>query len=75
MLSTSFDATIWKETPFYMISYDKTKQLLIIHFHENDCVTFEPVSENLVFQLIISTDKQRFIEEQLEPLQQKRELV
>ncbi|GAB2554729.1 KTSC domain-containing protein [Gracilibacillus alcaliphilus] len=63
MLTTTFDRTLWENIPFDAISYDKDYQLLDIHFVNGKTIRYHSISEAVVFQLIISLEKERMIEQ------------
>ncbi|WP_040513060.1 KTSC domain-containing protein [Gracilibacillus halophilus] len=60
--TTKFDRQLWQLQSFETISYDKDEQLLLIHFLDETTLRFHPVSEDIVFQLILDQNKDSFIE-------------
>ncbi|UOQ47354.1 KTSC domain-containing protein [Gracilibacillus caseinilyticus] len=67
--TTTFDRNLWQLTTFESISYDKEEQILIIHFLDETTLKFDSIPENLVFEFILTTNKDYFIETKLKPLQ------
>ncbi|TCT27067.1 KTSC domain-containing protein [Melghiribacillus thermohalophilus] len=63
MKYTTFDAQKWNLTTFKKIGYDREKKNLYIYFYTGNILEFINVNEKDVFQLVISTEKERYIQE------------
>ncbi|PWU68395.1 hypothetical protein DLJ74_08075 [Gracilibacillus dipsosauri] len=65
MKTTTFNRQLWELNSFDSISYDKEKKLLCIYFFNGITLEFHSISEEIIFQFILETNKEGFIEERL----------
>jgi KTSC domain len=59
---TTFNRSLWNLTSFEKIGYDKDKQLLTVFDLQGGVTEFSQVDEQTVFEFIISTNKEGFIQ-------------
>ncbi|GGC92430.1 hypothetical protein GCM10007216_23990 [Thalassobacillus devorans] len=64
---TNFDPKTWGNESFVKIGYDNQAKQLCIVFLDEKAVYFKGVEEKIVFQFIISTEKESFLQEFLWP--------
>lgn len=67
LLTTTFNRQLWKLDSFETVSYDKESKDLFIHYLDQTVLQFYSVPENVLFQFIIDTDKESFIQQILIP--------
>lgn len=65
MNKTIFTQKIWGLTKFNEVGYDAENKTFTIFYFDNTILEFFDVDEEVVFQLIISPDKNHFIEDVL----------
>ncbi|WP_053219085.1 KTSC domain-containing protein [Virgibacillus senegalensis] len=61
MKITMFDQQLWKITTFNQVGYDKKQNLFSIFFLDGTEVQFAEVEELVVFEFLISLEKEDFI--------------
>ncbi|MEQ6375821.1 KTSC domain-containing protein [Bacillaceae bacterium S4-13-58] len=65
MIWTSFENPEWNIQSFKKFGYDKEKELLMIQFTNGTMIHIQNIEEQIMFEFIISTKKDAFIEEYL----------
>lgn len=65
MIWTSFENPEWNIQSFKMFGYDKEKELLMIQFINGTVIHIQNIEEQIIFEFMISTKKDAFIEEYL----------
>lgn len=67
LLTTKFNRQLWKIDSFETVSYDKESKNLFIHCLDQTVIQFYSVPEDVLFQFIIDTNKENFIQRILIP--------
>lgn len=67
MKVAKFDRHLWSLFSFENVSYDKNNNMFIIYLIDGNQIEFAEVEEEIVFQFVISSDKEQFIKSVLLP--------
>ncbi|MDC3415606.1 KTSC domain-containing protein [Aquibacillus salsiterrae] len=65
MKSTTFDRKLWNLSSFEKVSYNKCNQIFTVYFHNGSQIDFSEVTEETVFQFVISIDKENYLQSHL----------
>lgn len=65
LIWTSFENPDWNIQSFQKFGYDKEKELLMIQLNNGSFIHIHNIEEQIMFEFMISTKKDEFIEEYL----------